>query len=363
MMSRTSPFIICMFVAFVGCSSGGGGITPSEFLSSRDVASGAAQVAFPSRESAENAFIYVVNGTSSTGSVTVYAKHAHGNVAPIETISGPNTGLSRPMGIAVDGAGNIYVSDWFGTAASKRGRSSQQGVVFVYAAGANGDVKPIATISDGLNYPYGIALDSDGNVYVGNYEGGNVTVYATRTYKPIRTIQGKPSLGYVCGVAVDGAGRLYVVTAACEGSGADSGSGGGLVYVYAAGAQGNAVPIQTIGGSKTGLTSPIGIAVNGRRQIYVTNWAFPGNPAVLVYATGANGDVKPIRNLGGPNTQLAGTGIALDSPGDIFIANQPPSENASIAVYRGRANGDAAPIGEITGDATGLEEPSAIAVR
>jgi sugar lactone lactonase YvrE len=86
--------------------------------------------------------IYVTSVTADA--VTVYAAGATGNVAPIATISGANTGLQAPTGIAVDAAGNIYVGD------------ENTNVVSVFAPGANGNVAPIRTIAGaatGLSAP------------------------------------------------------------------------------------------------------------------------------------------------------------------------------------------------------------------
>src|SRR5207249_8412524 len=83
-------------------------------------------------------------------------------------IAGGNTGLNGPFGIALDGAGNIYVSN---------GGNS----ITVYAAGASGDATPTATIAGGntgLNFPFGIALDGAGNIYVTNLNANSITVYA-----------------------------------------------------------------------------------------------------------------------------------------------------------------------------------------
>ena len=84
--------------------------------------------------------IYVTD--ASNNSITVYAAGASGNVSPTATIAGGNTGLIQPIGIALDGAGNIYVTS---------GNSSM-----VYAAGASGNATPTATIAGGntgLNVP------------------------------------------------------------------------------------------------------------------------------------------------------------------------------------------------------------------
>ena len=108
--------------------------------------------------------LYVTNRgvqlNGSPDSVTVYAAGANGNVAPVRTISGSATNLDDPEGIALDSDLNTYVVN------------AHNNSVTVFAAGANGDATPIQTISGsetGLNDPGGIALDSQRNIYVANY--------------------------------------------------------------------------------------------------------------------------------------------------------------------------------------------------
>ncbi len=77
--------------------------------------------------------IYVVNRGSlnsnlQDASVAVFSADASGDVAPVQYIRGPNTGLIDPYGIAVDATGRIFVT----TARAVR----------VFAAGANGNVFP-----------------------------------------------------------------------------------------------------------------------------------------------------------------------------------------------------------------------------
>jgi serine/threonine-protein kinase len=63
----------------------------------------------------------------------------------------PFTGLSVPVGVAVDAAGDLYVTD----AGNNR--------VLELAAGSATQALPPFT---GLNDPTGVAVDSTGNVYV-----------------------------------------------------------------------------------------------------------------------------------------------------------------------------------------------------
>src|SRR5438445_7401690 len=149
--------------------------------------------------------IFVTNQASN--GITVDAAAASGNATPTATIAGGNTGLHSPAGIALDGAGNIYVTN-----VSLISPNS----ITVYAAGASGDATPTATITGfntGLSAPFGIALDGAGNLYVANVTG-SITVYAAGTSgdaTPTATIAGgNTGLSAPFGIALDGAGNIYV---------------------------------------------------------------------------------------------------------------------------------------------------------
>jgi serine/threonine protein kinase, bacterial len=78
--------------------------------------------------------------------------------------------------------------------------------VLEYAPG--GDV-PIRTISRGIDAPNDIALDHAGNLYVTNGNAGSVTVYGPKDTSPIRTIT--QGMTYPWTLALDSADNLYVV--------------------------------------------------------------------------------------------------------------------------------------------------------
>ena len=200
-----------------------------------------------------NGDIYVANGFygTSAGIVTIYGPGSTGNVAPIAAIAGASTKLVAPAGLVLDASGNIYVPNW--------------GVdtVTIYAAGSVGNVAPSRTIVGSktkLQSPYQVALDSSSNIHVVNPQlSGNeglpnsVTVFAAGAngnVRPIQIVTGrKAELYYPDGIALDDNGNTYVA------------NGSDAVTVYAAGANGNVKPIDTIKGKKTELDGPGGIAI------------------------------------------------------------------------------------------------------
>jgi sugar lactone lactonase YvrE len=240
--------------------------------------------------------LYVTNILGNNNSITVYAVGATGNAAPSVTITGSNTGLRNPDGIAVDAAGQFYVTNANGPS------------ITVYAASAAGNAMPLATIAGGntgLNSPRGIALDAAGRMYVANAGGNSITVYAASAAgnaMPLATIAGSNTgLSNPFGIAFDAAGQLYVANCGCLGGAVAS------ITRYAAGATGNATPTATIAGSNTRLTGPAGIAVDAAGRLYVTNFGSNGISvdSITVYAASATGNATPTATIAGSNTGLS----------------------------------------------------------
>jgi DNA-binding beta-propeller fold protein YncE len=111
--------------------------------------------------------LFVTNLANS--SVTVYARTASGDVAPVRSLIGAATGLSAPEGVAVDTVNNEL-------AVSNTGNNS----ITVYALTASGNVAPLRTItgaSTGLSNPIGMAVDTVNNeLLVTNFSGSSITV-------------------------------------------------------------------------------------------------------------------------------------------------------------------------------------------
>ncbi len=129
--------------------------------------------------------------------------------------------LNGPRGVAVDGNGNIYVAD---TENHRIRMMSKSGIVTTIAgtgtAAFSGDGGP--AVAAKLNRPLGIAVDKAGNVYFADYFNSRIRKIGLDGI--IRTVAGNGQLGYSgdggiatsaalhfpSGVAVDANGKVYV---------------------------------------------------------------------------------------------------------------------------------------------------------
>ncbi len=199
-----------------------------------------------------------------------------GSSSPMEL---PFSGLYQPQGVAVDGAGAVYVSDF-------------NNRVLKLAAGSNTQaVLPF----DGLNYPEGVAVDTGGNVYVA--DRGNDRVVKLAAGSNAQTDLPLNGLNDPDGVAVDTGGSVYV---------ADTDNNRVLKLVAASNTQ-TVLPFN-------GVTVPWGIAVDTDGSVYVTEH---DNNRVVKLAAGS--DTQTELKFTDLNTPLA---VTVDKDKNVYIADR-----------------------------------------
>ncbi|HVN69624.1 MAG TPA: hypothetical protein VMU38_08265 [Candidatus Binatia bacterium] len=183
--------------------------------------------------------------------------------------------------------------------------------VYEYAAGASGNAAPIA-FDKGLTAD-GLAGDG-AHVYIADQYTGEISEYAADPLgsTPIATLSGKKTtLCAAIGIAVDSKGDLFVTQ---QGFGTNCTNDVLEFAPLAPGAQ-NVAPIRTIAGSKTLVNEPEGIAVDANGNVYVAD---EDDGMVLEFGGSQNGNAKPAATFGAGDYGYAG--VAVDSSNVLYAA-------------------------------------------
>ena len=188
--------------------------------------------------------------------------------------------LYNPVGLAVDGSGNLYVADYFN---QRIRRIDPDGVITTIAGtgerGFGGDDGPATEAQ--LNFPVGLAVDGSGNLYVADYLNQRI-----RRIDPdgvITTIAGtgEPGFGGDDGpateahlhspvrLAVDGSGNLYVSDSLNQRIRRIDPDG---VITTIAGTEDPGFGGDGGPAAEAHLNSPNGLAVDGSGNLYVADY-------------------------------------------------------------------------------------------
>jgi DNA-binding beta-propeller fold protein YncE len=243
--------------------------------------------------------------------------------------------LNRPIGLAEDNGGNLYVAN---------AGASQ---ILVY----NSDNEQLGskTITDGVDEPAALAFDKAGNLYATQRESQEVTVYNS-SGKLIKTLHTDDSSGFSpSGVAIDAAGDIWVANR--NNTNYDVGevqvfdSAGKVVHssseqlAYPIGITFEGADAWVFDSTAHGITvfdsscqfvkaislpgiSPDYAAKDSAGNLYVTD--APDSAIVILDSSGKI--LKTTKNKGLDNP----TGIVFDKVGDFFVANE---DNNTITEY------------------------------
>ncbi len=158
--------------------------------------------------------------------------HSTGNISTVAGTGNPGFSgdngsatfaqLEGPVGVAVDGSGNLYIADIY----NKRIRRVDHSTGYISTVAGDGtqdfsgDNGPAASAK--LNNPTGVAVDGSGNLYIADYKNNRIRRVNSSGW--ISTVAGdgtqdfggdngpaaSAQLNYPNGVAVDGSGNLYI---------------------------------------------------------------------------------------------------------------------------------------------------------
>ena len=294
-------------------------------------------------DSAGNLYIADTNNhrirkiTAATGVITTVAGNGSSGFAGDGGVA-TSTSLSYPSRVAVDGAGNLYVADTYNHRIRKI--MAITGAITTVAgngtSGFAGDGG--AATSASLKYPYDVALDSAGNLYVAdsyNHRIRKITVATgvittvagngTSSFAGDGGVATNASLNYPSGVTIDGAGTLYVADTANFRIRKITAATGVISTVAGNGSSGLA---GDGGAAASASLRPFGVALDSAGNLYVAD-ADNGRIRKLTAATGVINTVAGIgyhsfAGEGGAATSANldfPQGVALDSAGNLYIAD------------------------------------------
>ena len=276
--------------------------------------------------------------------------------------------------VAIDSAGNAYIADTNNCVV--RMVSAGTGIISTFAGtpqvcGFGGDGNPATAGGTYLYYPYGVAVDSAGNVYISDV--GYYRIRQVNTSGTINTVAGNgtfcggysggnapcgdggpatsASLGQIYSLAVDSAGNVFIADAYYYNQVVRLFSVGGNINTVAgaySGAGGVSPCFQSVssscgdGGPATsaGFYYPYGVAADARGNLFIADLnnydireVYCADSAVACTAPAGftAGDIYTVAGTGGSNgnsgdggsatSALLGYayGVAVDSSDDIFI--------------------------------------------
>ncbi|MBD2701400.1 hypothetical protein IC229_12175 [Spirosoma sp. BT702] len=271
----------------------------------------------------------------------------------ISTVAGTGTGgfsgdegaatiaqINFPMGVYVDGSGNIYIADQANHRIRKvtaaNGKISTLAGTGIEGYSGNGGAATSATFS----YPDGVWGDGTGNIFVADHHNhavrkiiaanGTISTVAGTSAQGYNGDGGAPTgaqLNFPINICIDGSNNLYIADKENHRIRKVSATNGTISTVVGTGSR----TYRGDGGAATNarLNEPSGVAVDGSGNIYIADQYNHRirkiNAANGIISTIAGTTTYGFSGDGGAATNARltqPTGVALDAAGNLYIADQ-----------------------------------------
>jgi DNA-binding beta-propeller fold protein YncE len=250
--------------------------------------------------------MYVGNYVQDGVSPKVAKIPAGGGTASVVSTAPITLGTSI-TGVALDGAGNLFIADY-----------DNNRIVVVTPTGVS-SVLSISGLSPALGEPAELAFDSAGDLFIGDFSD-NYRYYSRvvevsslfvlgSTSRGIGTVLNTGSYtfaaGTITGVTVGPDGAVYIAARISNGS--------HIVKVTAAGVAGELNP------NGISFSNPQGVFADGMGNLYVENSGTTGTSPIVRITSGGVVSTLNLSGLTSLASLSAGFGITTDSYGNLYI--------------------------------------------
>jgi len=226
--------------------------------------------------------VYSINGIGGSG------------LTPVST---GTVSLAAPLGLALDGAGNLFIADY----------TNAQVIEVPTTTG----LEPSVINTGGLlQHPIAVALDYQGNLYIGDAGSDGMSASSANPGYVVKV----PVGGSAFKITIPSVSIVYpqslatdpVTAALVIGDNGDPSSVGQVVQVSADGSTASAIPIE-------GVTSPTGLAFDPAEQLYVLDGN--ANTITVVSPTKTGSHLLTFDN----SALVAASSFAISAGGQSFV--------------------------------------------